>query len=249
MASPGKTKLWNIAHRGASGHAPENTLAAFKLAVEMGAQFIETDLQLTRDARIVAVHDATVNRTTNGRGRVGGMSLAEIRGLDAGAWFLSDHGRSFKGERVPTLDEILKFSTESDVPFYLELKPTESWGMEMSLAGALTSTNEIARALVISFDAGALVSLRRTAPMAMMGLLTEKPTQKTVEQAIEIGARQILPKAKAVTPEFVAAAKGQGLGVVAWTANEPDEMRELIAAGVDGIITDYPDRLAAILKP
>jgi glycerophosphoryl diester phosphodiesterase len=241
--------LWNIAHRGASGHAPENTLAAFKMAVELGAQFIETDLQMTRDARIVAIHDATVNRTTNGRGQVNKMSLAEIRGLDAGAWFLSDDGRSFKGERVPIMDEILKFAQGADIPFYLEMKPSDSWGMELSMSGALTTSGEIARAVVISFDATALVAMRRAAPLAMTGLLVERPTKQTVTHAVEVGARQLLPKANAITPELVATAKGQGLGVVAWTVNEEEEMRKLIAAGVDGIITDYPDKLAAILAP
>ncbi len=239
--------MWNIAHRGASGHAPENTLAAFKLAVEMGAQFIETDLQLTRDGRIVAMHDATVNRTTNGRGRVGKMSFAEVRGLDAGAWYLSDDGRSFKGERVPTLDEILQFAVDADVPFYLELKSSEGWGMELLMAGALKKTGEISRAVVISFDPNVLLAMRRAAPMAMTGLLVERPTQQTVEQAIEIGARQLLPNGKSLTAELVTAAKGQGLGVVAWTVDEPEEMRRLAALGVDGIITNYPDVLAATL--
>ena len=94
-----------IAHRGASGHAPENTLAAFRKAVALGVSFIETDLQLTHDARLVAIHDDTVNRTTNGQGAVHDLTLEEIRKLDAGSWF----GSEFTGERVPTLEEILDF--------------------------------------------------------------------------------------------------------------------------------------------
>jgi glycerophosphoryl diester phosphodiesterase len=109
--------MLKIAHRGASGHGPENTMAAFRLAVEMGAQMIETDLRLTRDAKIVAMHDATVNRTTNGRGNVDKMSFTELRGLDAGGWFLSAEGKSFTGERVPTLDEILQFSKGAGIHF------------------------------------------------------------------------------------------------------------------------------------
>src|ERR1039458_4460083 len=98
--------MWKIAHRGASGHAPENTLAAFRVAVEMGARFIETDLQLTRDAKIVAMHDATVDRTTNGRGRVSKMSLVELRGLDAGAKFLSVDGKSRSEEHTSELQSL-----------------------------------------------------------------------------------------------------------------------------------------------
>ena len=113
-----------IAHRGASGNAPENTMAAFKKAVALGANFIETDLQLSRDARLVAIHDATVNRTTNGQGTVHDMTLTELRRLDAGSWF----GSEFAGERIPTLDEILAFSKKHDVVFYLEIKPGGSWG-------------------------------------------------------------------------------------------------------------------------
>ncbi len=106
-----------IAHRGASGHAPENTLAAFRKAVAQGATFIETDLQLSRDVRLVAIHDATVNRTTNGQGSVQDMTLADLRRLDAGSWF----GSEFTGERIPTLEEILEFSKRNDVVFYLPL--------------------------------------------------------------------------------------------------------------------------------
>src|SRR5208282_360917 len=95
-----------IAHRGASGHAPENTLAAFRKAVALGVTFIETDLQVTRDTHLVAIHDDTVNRTTNGHGAVHSLSLDEIRKLDAGSWF----GSEFAGERVPTIEELLDFA-------------------------------------------------------------------------------------------------------------------------------------------
>jgi glycerophosphoryl diester phosphodiesterase len=94
-----------IAHRGASGHAPENTMAAFKKAVALGATFIETDLQLSRDAHFVAIHDATLDRTTNGSGAVHDMTLAELRRLDAGSWF----GSEYAGERIPTLGETTSF--------------------------------------------------------------------------------------------------------------------------------------------
>src|SRR5207244_11521683 len=100
-----------IAHRGASGHAPENTMAAFRKAVAQGATFIETDLQLSRDAHFVAIHDGTVNRTTNGRGAVHDLTLVELRELDAGSWF----GSEVSGERIPTLEEIRQLSKKSDV--------------------------------------------------------------------------------------------------------------------------------------
>jgi glycerophosphoryl diester phosphodiesterase len=235
--------MWKIAHRGASGHAPENTLAAFRMAVEMGAKFIEADLRLTRDAKIVAMHDATVDRTTNGRGRVSKMSLAELRGLDAGVKFLSEDGRSFKGERVPTLDEILEFARKADVSLYLELKESQSWGFEQTLVGALRSSGEINRAILISFDPDVLTTVRRIEPTLMTGFLVQSPAASAIEKTVALGARQFLPRADKVTPELVVAAHRADLRVVVWTVNETVDMRAMIAAGVDGIITDYPDRL------
>jgi glycerophosphoryl diester phosphodiesterase len=230
-----------IAHRGASGHAPENTLAAFKRAVTFGASFIETDLQLSRDARFVAIHDDTVNRTTNGQGKVHELTLADLRRLDAGSWF----GSEFAGERIPTLEEILEFSKRHDAVFYLELKPTGSWGGEHALIGALRQTGEIARTIVISFDAGILEALRRIEPTLMTGLLFEGQLDRPLERAVEIGARQVAVRGDLVTPALLAQAKRKDLQVVCWTVNHPAHMRTLIEAGVDGIMSDYPDRLVA----
>jgi len=134
-----KNTVLVIAHRGASGYAPENTLAAFKRALALGATFIETDLQLSRDSHFVAIHDDTVNRTTNGQGKVHDLSLADLRRLDAGSWF----GSEFTGERIPTLEEILEFSKKHDVVFYLELKPGGSWGGEHALIGALRTSERL----------------------------------------------------------------------------------------------------------
>ena len=230
-----------IAHRGASGHAPENTLAAFRRAVSLGAAFIETDLQLTRDTRFVAIHDDTVDRTTNGRGKVHDMTLTELRRLDAGSWF----GSEFTGERIPTLEEILEFSKKHDVVFYLELKPTGSWGGEHALIGALRSSGEVARTIVISFDSGILESLRKIEPTLMTGLLFEGQLENPIQRAIEIGARQLAVRGDLVTPTLLAEARKQDLQVVCWTVNQPAHMRLLIEAGVAGIISDYPDRLVA----
>ena len=230
-----------IAHRGASGHAPENTLAAFRRAIALGAAFIETDLQLSRDSRFVAIHDDTVNRTTNGQGKVHDLSLADLRRLDAGSWF----GSEFAGERIPTLEEILEFSKKHDVVFYLELKPSGSWGGEHALIGALRESGEIARTVVISFDAGILGALRRIEPTLMTGLLFDGQIDKPLERAVEIGARQLAVRSDLVTPALLTEARKKDLQVVCWTVNQPAHMRLLIEAGVDGIMSDYPDRLVA----
>jgi len=233
-----------IAHRGASGNAPENTLAAFRKAVALGATFIETDLQLSRDAHFVAIHDDTVNRTTTGQGAVHGMTLTELRRLDAGSWF----GSEFIGERIPTLEEILEFSKKHDVVFYLEIKPGGSWGGEHALIGALRESGEIPRVVVISFDAAIVLGLRKIEPTLMTGLLYDGQIENPLDKAVAIGARQLLVRGDLVTPALLANARKKDLQVVCWTVNHPAHMRMLAAAGVDGIMSDYPDRLAAAVK-
>ena len=233
-----------IAHRGASGYAPENTLAAFRRAVALGVSFIETDLQLTRDAHFVALHDESVDRTTNGHGSIHGMTLAEARRLDAGSWFASE----FLGERVPHLAEILEFARKNDVVFYLELKPSGFWGGEHALISALRDSSEIPRSVIISFDPSILAALRKIEPTLMTGLLYNGEIENPFEKALEIGARQIAVRGDLVTPNLLQQARKRDLQVVCWTVNSPAHMRMLAGAGVDGIMSDYPDRLLAALK-
>lgn len=233
-----------IAHRGASGHAPENTHAAFRKAVALGAPFIETDLQLTRDAHFVAIHDDTLNRTTNGQGKVHDHTLADLRKLDAGSWF----GSQFTGERIPTLEEILEFSKKHDVVFYLELKPGGSWGGEHALIGALRESSEIPRCVVISFEPAMLANLRNIEPTLMTGVLFDGQLVDPSKSALEVGARQIVVRADLVTPGMISEARRKDLQVVCWTVNHPAHIRQLRSAGVHGIMSDYPDRLVAASK-
>jgi glycerophosphoryl diester phosphodiesterase len=233
-----------IGHRGASGHAPENTLAAFKKAVALGATFIETDLQLSRDARFVAIHDDTLDRTTNGHGKVHDQTLAALRRFDAGSWFGSDYA----GERIPTLEEILEFSKKNDIVFYLELKPSGSWGGEHALIGALRESGEVARVVVISFDPTILAGLRNIEPTLMTGVLYDGQLADPLTTAVDVGARQLVARGNLVTPAMIVEARKRDLQVVCWTVNHPAHIRLLIAAGVDGIMSDYPDRLVAALK-
>src|SRR5205814_5101727 len=154
-----------IAHRGASGTHPENTLAAFRRAVELGADMIELDVQLTRDGEVVVFHDATLERTTDGAGAVSDRTLAEIRRLDAGAWF----GPAFRGTRVPTLAEVL---AAVGLPVNVELKPVGDDGLEARALAVVESAGALARVVFSSFDAGALERLRACAagaPLAGVG--------------------------------------------------------------------------------
>lgn len=237
-------KPWIIAHRGASGYAPENTLAAYQRAVELGAPFIETDLHLTRDARFVAIHDKMLQRTTNGRGAVHDHTLAQLRELDAGLWF----DRQYAGEHIPTLEDVLAFARRHDVVFYLEIKYDSAWGMHHALVAALLAHEASAQTIVISFDPGTLRSVRELDASIMTGLLSERGGEDLVKTALEVGARQILPRHDAVTRELVDSVHAADLHVVTWTVNEVAGMRAAIATGADGVMTDVPDRLRALVE-
>jgi len=245
---PRPDNVWNIAHRGASAHAPENTLAAFRVAVEMGADFIETDLRMTADSQIVAMHDPTLESTTNGRGKVAKRTLAELKSVDAGEWFVANAVRPFRGERVPALDEILRFSREARIPLYLEIKGRKALQIARSLSEVLRGPGGVQQTNVISFDSTVLRLLARINPCVATGLLVERPGRGSVRRALTAGARQLLPQFRRITPKILQAAREEGLKVIAWTVDEIEDMRKLIEMGVDGIITDYPERLANLLS-
>jgi glycerophosphoryl diester phosphodiesterase len=244
----GTKPLWVIAHRGASGYAPENTMAAFRRAVELGAGFIETDLQITRDARLVAMHDPTLDRTTNGKGQVHLQKLEEIQTLDAGSWFGDHKSGAFAGEQVPTLEEILDFGKDRDVVFYLEIKSGPAWGVEYAVVAALRDRDAAARVVILSFDPAALESVHRLDETIMTGFLCEHPSGDLVERTVRAGARQLVARGDLITSAVVDKAHRAGLQVAAWTVNEQEQMRFLVATGLDGIITDYPDRLLKLLR-
>ena len=219
-------------------------MAAFRKAVALGANFIETDLQLSRDARLVAIHDESLNRTTNGKGGVHDLTLADLRKLDAGSWF----GSEYTGERIPTIEELLEFARKNDVVFYLELKPGGSWGGEHALVAALRESGQIVRTVVISFDPTILAALRKIEPTLMTGLLYDGQLEKPLERAVEIGARQLAVRGDLVSPWLLSASRKQDVQVVCWTINNSAHMRLLNAAGVDGIMSDYPDRLVEAVR-
>jgi glycerophosphoryl diester phosphodiesterase len=134
------------------------------------------------------------------------------------------------------------------VVFYLELKPSGSWGGEHALVGALRESGEIPRAVVISFDADILARLRQIEPTLMTGLLYDGQIEEPLAKALEVGARQLAVRGDLVTPSLLTDARKRDLQVVCWTVNHPAHIRMLMAAGVDGIMSDYPDRLVAAQK-
>jgi glycerophosphoryl diester phosphodiesterase len=178
--------------------------------------FIETDLQLTRDAHFVALHDETVNRTTERPGRRATHDPFGSSTSDAGSWF----GSEFMGERIPTLLDIVEFARRHDVVFYLELKPNGFWG-EHALISALRDSDTIQRTVIISFDPVILQGLRKIEPTLMTGLLFDGQLENPFEKALEIGARQLAVKGDLVTPNLLSAARKRDLQVVCWTINNP----------------------------
>ena len=234
----------NIAHRGASALAPENTIAAFERAVELGAGVIELDLHMSQDGELVVIHDDTLDRTTDGSGPVHQRSLAELMRLDAGRWF----GEGFAGQRIPRLDEVLdRFAGK--VPLALEVKAGSTFfpGIEEKVVSALRERAAIDHAAVASFDHYALRRLKEIEPtIRTAALLVGRPVSVSAI-AGPAKADGLALEASFVTKTEVEACRAAGLQIVVWVVNEPAQMRHFINLGVDGIITDRPDLLRLAL--
>jgi len=223
-----------IAHRGASALAPENTLAAFRLAIEAGMELAECDLRRTRDGRIVIMHDAQVNRTTDGTGLVSELTLEQIKSLDAGSWF----DPRFHGERVPTLEQFLE-QVAGHLRPVLELKEE---GLESDVVTALAQRRLTGEALIVSFLEGALERIHRLEPTLATGYLYGDQTKArtALQNAVGLGACMLGPWEGLVTPSLVEEAHAQGLLVQAWTVDDRQRMADLLSIPVDVITTNCP---------
>ncbi|HHW08482.1 MAG TPA: hypothetical protein GXX29_00750 [Firmicutes bacterium] len=231
-----------IAHRGFSGNYPENTMAAFQAAVSLQVDMVEFDVRLCRDG-LVVMHDATVDRTTNGTGKVAEMTLAELKALDAG----SRHPVSPRKQQIPTLAEVLQFMG-SAMPLNIHVK--SDGGSRRSEAVALVA-RELARyqlhpASLVAGDEQTLAAFRQVEESFPINLLDPKDNATYVRRALDLGCRYIQPRNNTIDQKLVAEAQAHGLKVIVFRANEPREMRRLISLGVDGILTDYPDILLKI---
>lgn len=228
-----------IAHRGASGHLPENTLPAYALAVEQRADMIEIDLHRTLDGAIVITHDRELGHL-GGSGAVEAASFEQVRALDAGA-----------GSRVPSLDEVLDAFGEQ-IPFNLELKRGVRAlyaGLEALALEAVERRGLLERTLFSSFYDPVLAELRRLAANARLAFLVDpRDRERPLERALAVGAEALNPWYGLVTPELVAAAHAEGLAVYPYTVDAEDEMRRQLDAGVDGLFTNHPDRMRRLLE-
>jgi len=229
-----------IGHRGAAGTHPENTLASIRRAMELGADGAEFDIHRTRDGHLVVIHDAFLNRTTNGTGLIMEKTLAEIKALDAGSW----KGQEFAGEPVPTLQELIR-ETPNDFGLFLELKAGSIRypGIEEDVLRVLTQEGARERTQISSFDHKALRKFHELDPGIELGMLFAENLLDPVGMARAIGAQALHPAWEWVTPDLVETAHRAGLKVNAWTANLPLAIAMMKQCGVDGIMSDYPDRL------
>ncbi len=236
-------KIMTVAHRGASGYAPENTMAAFSKAVELKSDYIELDVQLTKDGRLAVIHDTTVDRTTIGTGLVGNLTFEQIRALDAGSWF----GPEFAGEKIPLLEEVLdKF--RGKVGILIEIKsPSLYPGIEQKVANALKQRNmdrpKNEKIIVQSFDFHSMKRFHKLLPDVPIGVLTyldEEVTDAMLEE-FKAYADFVNPSLSLVNKSLVDKIHAMDMRVMAWTVRSRSVVDPLLQAGVDGIITDYPD--------
>ena len=221
--------LLRIGHRGARAYEPENTLRSFQKAVELGVDAVELDVRRTADGEVVVIHDADVDRTTDGSGLVSELTLEEIKRL-----------KTAEGERVPTLEEALDF-LKGRVKVLIELKEA---GIEEEVVGLVREKGLVEEVIVISFLEEALRKVRELDERIATGLIYVR-YKKPIEAALELKAEYLLPLYRFTHSADVKKAHEAGLKVIVWTINKPEEATTYKQKGVDGITTDKPDIFAS----
>jgi glycerophosphoryl diester phosphodiesterase len=234
-----------IAHRGASGEAPENTLAAFALALKQGSEAIELDVHLSADRRVIVCHDNTVDRTTNGSGAIESLTVEELKQFDAGSWF---EGK-YAGEKLPLLEEVLEL-VPPEIEINVEIKGCDSAGICETLAELLRKRGRIDSVFVSSFHFPMLLDIKRLEPSIRTGLLFSKKTHGHLIAADQCGIPiySLHPHHSWISKDYVEEASRHNLSVYPWTVNEEGKIREMIEAGVSGIITNYPEALKKMIE-
>ncbi|BBI34218.1 glycerophosphodiester phosphodiesterase [Cohnella abietis] len=248
-------KIATVAHRGASGYAPESTLASYQLAVRMNADYIEMDLQLTADGEIVVMHDETVNRTTDGRGKVMNLTLAEIKVLDAGSWFNKKHPmyarEEYVYEKVPTLREVFE-ALGKNTSYMLEVKsPEDNPGLEEKMWALVEQFDLVDHIAVQSFSKDSLKKIRewdKDVPLFQLmwysrpAHISEASLKEISTYANGIGANFLR-----INENYVHKVKNAGLLMYPYTVNYQINMSKALEWGADGVHTDYPDRFNEVI--
>jgi glycerophosphoryl diester phosphodiesterase len=238
-----------IAHRGAGKVAPENTLTAMRVGHAHGYRMIEFDVKLSADGVAFLLHDATLERTTNGRGRADARGWRELAQIDAGGW----HSAQYAGEPLPTLTAVARFARTHGMACNVEIKPAP--GRERETGGAIALDvasfwrDADVPPLLSSFSEDSLVAAREAVPTLPRALLLEALPSDWLQRLERLGCAALDVHHKALSAAVVAAAHDAGFRVLAYTPNEPERVAELAAWGVDGIITDAIDQIAADSLP
>ncbi len=234
------------AHRGASGYAPENTMAAFKMAVELVSSGIECDVQMTRDGRLVICHDETLDRTTNGKGYIKDLNYDEIRELDSGSWF----DKKFRNERVPQLSELLKLVKATGLLLNIEIKSgiVQYPGIEEKVMSEVAAFGLEAKVIVSSFNHYSIKACKDINPSVKTGALYMEGLFEPWNYMKSLGCECAHPFYMALVPAISKELKARGHIINVFTVNDPKISSELVEMGVDGIITNYPDRILKALK-
>ena len=237
-----KPGVLSIGHRGASGLTPENTKIAFFKALDLGADAVEFDVQLTRDEVVVVIHDETLDRTTDGSGKIADTDFETIRDLDAGSWF----GAAFAKIEVPTLGEVLQALGKRCL-INIELKPdARGDALVKHVVTEVAHFDLFDNIVFSSFDVEALAALRRMVPNVRLAVVfAGDGEERAMGAARRLDAESINPDVSLVDDHLIAKAHGWGFDVWAWTANDRKEITRLCSLGIDGIFSDYPDRVVA----
>jgi len=234
-----------VGHRGAAGRAPENTLAGLRTAHQLGATWVEFDVMLSRDGVPVLIHDETLQRTTDGRGRVSRHSAAELRRFDAGAWFAPD----FAGQWIPTLEEAIAVLVELGLHANVEIKPAT--GHEVETGEVVSHTlqrlwpNPGPRLLLSSFERESLAAAQRIAPAIPRGLLAGAPPSDWAAALRDLACTTLHLDQGRVTSAALRMLSAEGVPVLLYTVNDTARARQLLEAGALALFTDLPDVLLA----
>jgi glycerophosphoryl diester phosphodiesterase len=242
----------NIAHRGASGEAPENTLAAFDLAIRQGAGGIELDVHLSSDGIPMVIHDPRLSRTTSGGGWVMEHGANALRKLDAGSWFnrrFPEKARQrYVGAKIPVLAEVLAWARQHKVLAFVEIKAgrNSNPGIEAKVLDEIERAGARRLTTIISFDFATLRRVRQLDARISLGLDVSR-SLLAIRRVMSVAGNAVLPHWSAGTRRFVRRAHKQSICVVSWTVDQPARMEWQLGEGVDGIITNYPARLREVL--
>jgi glycerophosphoryl diester phosphodiesterase len=233
-----------IAHRGASGNFPENTRVAFEKAIEAHSDVIELDCQLTRDGHVVVFHDENLRRIAGFDGAVKERTLAQLKELDIGSWRKKSH----RGERILTLEEAFDMiGGRADVCIDIKQFPKSSEGIELKLLFIVSHYDYLDRTIFSSFDYRCLERVRELAPESRIGVICESATKEDpIRAARELDAVSIHVEKRLATRDFLGQAWQEGLDVYVWTINEIREMARFVSLGVQGLISDFPERFSKL---